>query len=386
MKLGHAIGRVTVLALLLLAGCTARPPKPTVITFWQPFEASAYDSLAARFERENPGVRVDVRTIPAAAMRDSIVAALATGSVPDLAVLDSTVMPALLAHGDLSDWSAGVADLRDSLAGWELCSVGDAIYGMPWLLETRVLWYRPDAMARANLDPARAFASWQDFGAAAARLRAAGAPLGLPVDAVMGVPAACLFAYGGLLGPEGRDSLVLDSPEARAAFALLSRVRTSARTATSAELARALAAGRVGALVAPRGLVAEGGGVTCVSLPAADRASGACSGVQSGLVLASFVRSAHKEAALRFARSLAAPASAATCAAVFPGLSPAASTSGAFAEQARRDWTPPAAEQGPARAAVIGAALDAVLFARALPDSTLPGAQARLDALRAERP
>ncbi|MBK7367908.1 MAG: hypothetical protein IPJ04_08315 [Candidatus Eisenbacteria bacterium] len=51
-------------------------------------------------------------------MRDSIAAALASGALPDLCVLDSTAMPALLERGDLSDWSAGVADLRDSLTGW----------------------------------------------------------------------------------------------------------------------------------------------------------------------------------------------------------------------------------------------------------------------------
>ena len=32
--------------------------------------------------------------------------------------------------GLLSDWSAGVADLKPAVRGWELCSLGDAVYGL----------------------------------------------------------------------------------------------------------------------------------------------------------------------------------------------------------------------------------------------------------------
>src|SRR5206468_7655825 len=84
-----------------------------------------------------------------------------------LCEIGSTFMPKMLAAGQLADWSAGVADLRPVLRGWELVSIGDAVYGMPWVLGTRALFYNKSLLAKAGLDSLRPPETWPDLYAAA---------------------------------------------------------------------------------------------------------------------------------------------------------------------------------------------------------------------------
>src|SRR5205085_3503559 len=81
-----------------------------------------------------------------------------------------TYMPRMLASGRLADWSAGVGDLKPAMRGWELCSIGDVSYGMPWVLGTRALFYNKTLFARAGLDSTRPPETWDDLKEAAAAI------------------------------------------------------------------------------------------------------------------------------------------------------------------------------------------------------------------------
>src|SRR5262249_44867219 len=104
---------------------------------------------------------------------DSITAAL-HGQPPDLCQLHAADLSGFLTRNALSDWSAGVADLRAGLRGWEMCMVGDAIYGLPWLLRTDALYFDKALMAKAGLDSTRAPDDWEELRAAAARIQRLG--------------------------------------------------------------------------------------------------------------------------------------------------------------------------------------------------------------------
>src|SRR5262249_56074556 len=91
------------------------------------------------------------------------------GHPPDLCELDRDEVARFMDRGWLSDWSAGVADLAPGVRGWELCRLGDALYGLPWLLDTRVLLYNRALLARAGLDSTRAPETWDELHAASAR-------------------------------------------------------------------------------------------------------------------------------------------------------------------------------------------------------------------------
>ncbi|MCC6649539.1 MAG: extracellular solute-binding protein [Candidatus Eisenbacteria bacterium] len=311
-------GWLAALLAVSLAACSPRAPQRTVVEFWQPFEAARYDSLVARFERENPSLSVHVREVSAADMRDTLAAALANRIVPDLCVLDSTVLPSLLESGQLSDWSAGVADLRDSLSGWEPCRVGDAIYGMPGLLDTRVLFYDERAFERAGLDPAEALADWDAIERTVARLgkslRVPG--WGLARDQVYAASWPCVRATG-----EPDSLLAAHGVPGAIGLQRLVRIRHVARVASQDSLELAFVRGELPLLLAGPRLASRLGAAShaprwsAVVLPAANSPSVAAG---ASAALASFTRSAHKEGALRFARHLVSPASAQEAAARFP--------------------------------------------------------------------
>ena len=61
-----------------------------------------------------------------------------------------------------------------ALRGWELCSIGDASYGLPWVLGTRALFYNKTLFARAGLDSTRPPETWDELRDAAAAIQKLG--------------------------------------------------------------------------------------------------------------------------------------------------------------------------------------------------------------------
>jgi multiple sugar transport system substrate-binding protein len=324
--------RIALAAALLVAvlagGCAPRapraprPPKLTEVVFWQAWPAGTVAPIVSRFETENPGVHVSVVTLSPASLGDSITGALAAGHPPDLCEIGSAAMPGYLAAGTLSDWSAGVADLRDSLRGWPMCMVGDAIYGLPWQLGTRALFYNRTLFARAGLSASRVPQTWEQLDAAAARIQRLGHGVhgfGVPAPGAGNLFAGFMpFAWGngGELLSAGSDSSRFDSPENVKALEFYQRLRRSAFVGTQDSLEREFAAGRLGLLLSgtaflaalPKPSPALDFGVALVPRPAAGRGENAS--IASGSVLVSFNASKRKEIALRLARFLARPENA----------------------------------------------------------------------------
>jgi multiple sugar transport system substrate-binding protein len=311
-----------VLALVFAAGCARKAPQPVVVEFWQSWPAGVITPFVNRFEAGNPGVRVHVVTLPREFSGDSIAAALAAGHPPDLCELGSADMPRYLAAGTLSDWSAGVADLRDSLLGWPMCMVGDAIYGLPWQLETRALFCNRTLLARAGVAGARVPETWDQLAAAAARIqrlghgvRGYGVPRATPHELVAAfMPYA--WGNGGEILSAGLDSSRFDSPENVRALDFYARLRRSGCTGAQDSLDREFAAGRLGLLLSGTALLqrlttappAFEYGVALVPRPAAGR--GEHASFAGGALLVSFTGSRRKELALRLARFLVLPENA----------------------------------------------------------------------------
>src|SRR6185295_5917602 len=60
------------------------------------------------------------------------------------------------------------------LRGWQLCSIGEASYGMPWVMGTRALFYNKTLFARAGLDSTRPPETWDQLYDAAAAIQKLG--------------------------------------------------------------------------------------------------------------------------------------------------------------------------------------------------------------------
>ena len=334
MRPGRAPRAAFLVTLLLVLSCGRRTsPRPVDVTFWQRWPVEAIAPLAQRFEAENPSVHVVVRQLPAEDATDTLALAAQAGRPPDLVELTPDQTARFSDQGLLSDWSAGVADLKPGMRGWELCSLGDAIYGMPWLLRTRVLVWNRELFARAGLDSTRAPETWDELRTAAARIEKLAPPVngfGLPAAPGERFSSFMPFAWGngGELFSARLDSCRIDSPENAEALAFLVSLVPVSLVASRDSLAHEFQRGRLGLMFADAGFVVAARrsapsfplGVGLVPRPAIDRGTPATTG--SGSVLASFTRSRRKEDALRFARYLVerqnALVLAASLATVFP--------------------------------------------------------------------
>ena len=164
------------LAALAAAGCAQRATDVTVVRFWaMGREGEVVSALIPDFEREHPGIRVDVQQLPWTAAHQKLLTAFAGDSTPDVCQLGNTWIPEFVALGALEPLDAPIAraalDAADFFAGiWDTNVIGDRVYGVPWYVDTRLLFYRTDLFAQAGV--ARAPASWAEWTRALAAVKA----------------------------------------------------------------------------------------------------------------------------------------------------------------------------------------------------------------------
>ncbi|HEX6832265.1 MAG TPA: sugar ABC transporter substrate-binding protein [Rudaea sp.] len=156
-------------AVAMLAGC-ARDAGVTTIRFMaMGREAEVVSGLIAQFEKENPGIRVDVQQIPWTAAHEKLLTAFAADALPDLCQLGNTWLPefatldALEPLQPLVDASKTIVP-SDYFPGiWDTNVIDGRLYGVPWYIDTRLLFYRKDILAQAGYDhPPQSWDEWNE--------------------------------------------------------------------------------------------------------------------------------------------------------------------------------------------------------------------------------
>ncbi len=151
---------------LLLAACA---PKTEVIDFWaMGREGEVVTQLLPDFEREHPGVRVRVQQLPWTAAHEKLLTSFAGDATPDVAQLGTTWVPELAALGALEPLDArltptAVVQRSDYFEGpWSSNVLDGALVGIPWYVDTRVLYYRSDLLAQAGFKaPPQTWDEWR---------------------------------------------------------------------------------------------------------------------------------------------------------------------------------------------------------------------------------
>jgi len=130
-------------------------------------EGEVASELLGAFERENPGLRVRVEQLPFTAAHEKLLTAYAGDATPDIAQMGNTWLPefvALDAVVPLDDRlrASAQVDLADFDPGIVATNVIEGRqYGVPWYVDTRVLFYRRDLLAQAGFDaPPRDWDEW----------------------------------------------------------------------------------------------------------------------------------------------------------------------------------------------------------------------------------
>jgi multiple sugar transport system substrate-binding protein len=175
--------RAKVLALLALlgsaaSGCGERDSGRVTIDFWaMGREGEVVQELTREFERLHPDIRVRVQQIPWSAAHEKLLTAFAGDAMPDVFQLGNTWVPefvALEAVAPLDERIEASPELaqNDFFAGILATNEIDGrLYGVPWYVDTRLLFYRRDILARAgHAQPPRSWAEWRDSMAAIERV------------------------------------------------------------------------------------------------------------------------------------------------------------------------------------------------------------------------
>jgi multiple sugar transport system substrate-binding protein len=139
-------------------------------------EGELVAELLADFEREHPGIRVEVQQLPFTAAHEKLLTAFVGDATPDLTQLGNTWLPELAALGALAPLDAEVARSSvvradDYFPGiWDTNQIDGVRWGVPWYVDTRLLFYRRDLLAAAGYPapPTR----WLDWLAALRAIRA----------------------------------------------------------------------------------------------------------------------------------------------------------------------------------------------------------------------
>jgi len=171
---------LAVAAALALAGCgrdsgdgDAGASKPITagkasgeITVWaMGTEGEKLSTFAADFMKDNPEAKVKVTPIPWDGAHDKIATAIAGRQTPDVSMVGTTWMGEFAKTGGLDPLPGGVVDPAAFFPGaWNTAVAGGTPYGVPWYVETRLIYVNKDVASRAGVTSAPK--TWDEFMAA----------------------------------------------------------------------------------------------------------------------------------------------------------------------------------------------------------------------------
>lgn len=169
---GRARARTAALTLAigLASGCTRADGDVVTLRFWGlGREGEVVAELVRDFERENPGVRVEVQQVPWTAAHEKLLTAHVGDASPDVAQIGNTwiaefvALDALLPLDSLVRASSVVSPGAFFEGIWDTNVIEGRAYGVPWYVDTRLLFYRRDLLRAAGWEePPDSWAGWLD--------------------------------------------------------------------------------------------------------------------------------------------------------------------------------------------------------------------------------
>ena len=160
-----------VLLVVALFSCSDQDRHRIELTFWvMGAEGEHIGKLIPEFERLNPGISVDVQIIPWGAAHEKLLTAFAGQSTPDVCQLGNTWIPefraldALVRLDSMVEASSVVHPEHYFPGIWNTNVIGDGVFGIPWYVDTRLLFYRSDILKQAGYDaPPQNWEQWLDL-------------------------------------------------------------------------------------------------------------------------------------------------------------------------------------------------------------------------------
>jgi multiple sugar transport system substrate-binding protein len=136
--------------------------------------------LAEDFMAEFPDVSVDVTAVPWDAAHDRIVTAIAGGEVPDVSMIGTTWMGEFATLGGLEPTPESIDPAQFFEGAWNTTVVDGTSYGVPWYVETRLIYYHTDLAEEGGFNQAPA--NWDELTQLAQALADGGAEWGISLQ------------------------------------------------------------------------------------------------------------------------------------------------------------------------------------------------------------
>ncbi|MFG6113678.1 sugar ABC transporter substrate-binding protein [Halobacillus sp. MO56] len=185
-------------------------------------EGKLLKDFSKKFE-ENSDYKVDVQAIPWDQAHDKLLTAVASGNGPDVVQLGTTWVPEFAEAGALKDLSGSMGDydsfakenfFEGSVASMEF---DDQVVGIPWYVDTRVLFYRTDLLKEVGYDEAPK--TWDELKDAASKLADRGDGMyGLDIDRNDQITPFIFAWQNGYEADLENNDLNIDTPEFKEAI------------------------------------------------------------------------------------------------------------------------------------------------------------------------
>src|SRR5450759_2008696 len=117
--------------------------------------------LAATFMKDNPGTTVNVTPVDWGQAVAKLTTAIAGHQTPDVSQMGTDMMGQFAATSALETVPASFQPSTFFQSAWNTNIVNGTVYGVPWYVETRLLYYRTDIATKAGIS--KAPAPWDDL-------------------------------------------------------------------------------------------------------------------------------------------------------------------------------------------------------------------------------
>ncbi len=147
------------LLLIMINGCGDNKSSVTVIDFWAMGAEGEYvQKLVPAFEKLNPGIKVNVQMVPWTAAQEKLITAFASNNLPDAFQLGNTWIPQFSAIGAIAKLDGLIETSKIVIKEnyfdgiWETNVLNGYVYGVPWYIDTRLLYYRSDILKKVGYE------------------------------------------------------------------------------------------------------------------------------------------------------------------------------------------------------------------------------------------
>jgi multiple sugar transport system substrate-binding protein len=142
--------------MALFTGCKRQTSQGITLEFWaMGVEGENIVKLIPEFEKRNPGIFIKVQQIPWTAAHEKLITAFASSTLPDVFQLGNTWIPEFVELNTVEPLNSllktsGIKKENYFEGIWDTNVLDSVVYGVPWYVDTRVLFYRKDILVKAG--------------------------------------------------------------------------------------------------------------------------------------------------------------------------------------------------------------------------------------------